>query len=131
VGGGGAGREAFGAVNFLGARCGETEAMESRVAEMRPGDLGVRGVGGGGGGSSFSCKAGEGASPTGKTRSRGTPSPSFLRSLSIFCLRSVLAEGIVKVGEVGESPGDDDALLGLMVKCGPSYPSMELEREWT
>lgn len=103
--------------------------MESRVAEIRPSDFGARGVGGGGGGSSFSTFTGGDTASVGNTRSRGTPSPSFLRSLSIFCRRSLPAEGIVKEGEVGEPLGDE-LLLGRIVNRGSSYPSIDLEREW-
>lgn len=42
----------------------------------------------------------------GKTRSNGTHDPSFLRSLSILCLRMLLGDGFVDVETVAESCGE-------------------------
>lgn len=95
--------------------------------EIRPDALRVRGMGGvegGVGGSSFSVETRE----VGNTRSRGTSSPSFRRTRSIFFLRSAVAEGIEKEGETGESPGDDE-LLGLIVNRESPSSILNLERE--
>ena len=42
----------------------------------------------------------------GKTRSNGTHDPSFLRTLSIFCLRMLLGDGVVDTEMVAESRGE-------------------------
>lgn len=76
------------------ARCTDPDmAIESRAEEIRPEDFLERGVGGGRRPlHSLMAWAVDSASDDGKTRSKGTFCPSFLRSLSIFCLRRPLKD---------------------------------------
>jgi len=88
------------------ARCTEAEsAIESREVESRP--EGFRRRGGGGRTLMTSTErsgvmldpeslSDDSDGDDGKTRSKGTSCPSFLRSLSIFCLRRLLKDVILK-----------------------------------
>ena len=74
------------------ARCTDvgSTTIESRAVEIRAGDFLARGIGKG-----DRTTLGPESVSDGKTRSNGTSCPSFLRSLSIFCLRRLLEEAIL------------------------------------
>jgi hypothetical protein len=88
--------------------------MESRLASITE-DFRGRGIGGVVG--NFGMESFEGVdgsvSSGGKTRPRGTPSPSLRRTRSIFCMRVVLNDGIKNDGRTRESRGESS--IGLIV----------------
>jgi len=83
------------------ARCTDADtAIESRAVEIRPEGFLTSGVGGGRGALQSLLTSAEKSGvilgsesvSDGKTRSKGTSCPSFLRSLSIFCLRRLFKD---------------------------------------